>query len=59
MVEKRRRGKASQGSTQATLAYLQPEEEKREGGGWTEGWIGMPVEAKKKIFYSCRTAVVA
>lgn len=29
----------------------------REGGGWTEGWIGMPVEKKKKIFYSSRTVV--
>ena len=37
--------------------YLQPREETGRGGGWTEGWIGMPVEKKKKIFYSSRTVV--
>lgn len=44
------RGRASQGSTQPLLIYSP---KRREGErGWTEGWIGMPVEEKKKRYFT-------
>lgn len=53
MVGRRGRGRAFQGSTQPQPIYS-PKRRQR-GRGWTEGWIGMPVEKKKKhIFYNCR-----